>query len=454
MTDSYTKAVNSGFTKSLAKKLGLPRPAILRRYRAGDPLTVGPVLVLSDDASRGDADSLAKELLGWSLDVRREPTDDARWGAVLLVLTESARPTDVSGAVLAAGSVLRRLAPNGRVLVVSRAATDGDAPELAATRSGVDAFLRSLAKELRYGATANGLVLTDGAAADGTSALAALRFFLSARSAYVDGQQLRVGATPSDAADSPADLDRPLAGRVAVVTGAARGIGAAIAKTLARDGATVVCVDVPAAGEALARTTNAVGGTALQLDVTADDAGTRILEHARSRHGRLDIVVHNAGIVRDKLLANMGPAQWDAVVAVNLDAQLRINAQLLGADGGAGVEGLRIVSLASTSGIAGGKGQTNYGFSKAGVIGHTRATAPLVAALGGTANAVAPGFIETDMTAAMPFVTREVARRLPTLQQGGQPVDVAEAVAFLASPAAAGINGQVLRVCGQHLVGR
>ena len=451
MTDSYTRAVNSGFTKTLAKKLGLPRPAVLRRFRAGDPLTVGPVLVVSDDASRGDADALATTLLGWGLDVRREPTDDARWGAVLLVLTEASHPTDVSGAVLAVGSVLRRLAPQGRVVTVSRPAADGDAPEVAAVRNGVDGFLRSLAKELRAGATGNGIVLTDGAAADSPSALATLRFFLSARSAYVDGQLLPVG--PSTA-ELPADWDRPLAGRVAVVTGAARGIGAAIARTLARDGAQVVCVDVPAAGEGLARTANAVGGTALQLDVTAEDAGTRILEHARTRHGRLDIVVHNAGILRDKLLANMKPAQWDSVIAVNLAAQLRINAQLLGADGGTGVPGLHIVSLASTSGIAGNKGQTNYGFSKAGVIGHTRATAPLVGAQGGTANAVAPGFIETDMTSSIPFATREVARRLSSLQQGGQPVDVAEAIAFLASPAAAGVNGQVLRVCGQNLVGR
>jgi len=447
VTDSYTKAVNSGLTKTLAKKLGLPRPAILRRFRAGDPLTVGPVLVVSDDASAGDADALAKTLHGWGLDVRRQPTDDARWGAVLLVLTEVTQPTDVSGAVLAAGSVLRRLAPNGRVVTVSRAAAAGDAPALAAARHGVDGFLRSLAKELRAGATGNGIVLTDDAPVDGTSTLATLRFFLSARSAYVDGQLLPVG--PADA-EAPADWDRPLAGKVAVVTGAARGIGAAIAKTLARDGATVVCVDVPAAGEGLARTANAVGGTALQLDVTSEDAGHRILEHARTRHGGLDIVVHNAGILRDKLLANMSPDKWDAVIAVNLEAQLRINAQLLDA----GVQGLRIVSLASTSGIAGNKGQTNYGYSKAGVIGHTRATAPLAAAQGGTANAVAPGFIETEMTASIPFATREVARRLNSLQQGGRPVDVAEAIVFLASPASAGVNGQVLRVCGQNLVGQ
>ena len=111
------------------------------------------------------------------------------------------------------------------------------------------------------------------------------------------------------------------------------------------------------------------------------------------------------------------------------------------------------MALASTSGIAGTKGQTNYAASKAGVMAAARATAPLLKDLQGTANAVAPGFIETEMTAAMPLVPRETARRLSSLAQGGQPVDVAETIAFLASPASGGINGQTLRVCGQLMVG-
>ncbi|HEY5518077.1 MAG TPA: 3-oxoacyl-ACP reductase [Cellulomonas sp.] len=448
MTDTYLNLVNSGLTRKLARRLGLPNPAQLRRFRAGQPLVDGPVLVLAAATSLADADDVARTLVSWDLDVRRDATPEDTYAAVVLVLTEIAHPDELSAPVLAVGRMLRTLAPAGRIVTLSRPAMADDAPALAAARQGVDGMLRSLAKELRGGATGNGVVLAGGVGVDAPSVVGALRFFLSTRSAFVDGQLLSVDTA---AGTFPDDWDTPLAGRVAVVTGAARGIGAAVAETFARDGATVVVVDLPAAGEALAKVANRVRGTALQVDVTAPDAGERILDHAVSRHGRLDVVVHNAGILRDKLLANMGPDQWDAVLAVNLAAQLRINEQLL--TSGEFTHAPRIVSLASTSGIAGNRGQTNYGASKGGVIGMVRATAPLLTAFGGTANAVAPGFIETDMTAKIPFAPRQIARRASSLQQGGQPVDVAEAVAFLSSPQAGGIVGEVLRVCGQNLVG-
>jgi 3-oxoacyl-[acyl-carrier protein] reductase len=312
----------------------------------------------------------------------------------------------------------------------------------------VDGFLRSLAMELRAGSTGNGILLEEGIETTSPSALAAVRFLLSGRSAYVDGQFMTV--TSADGT-LPADPDKPLAGKVAVVTGAARGIGAAIARTLHRDGATLVLVDIPAAGDHLARVANEIRGTALQLDISRDDAGQRIIDHAVQRHGHLDIVIHNAGITRDKLLANMDHARWSSVINVNVAALLRINDALLASDHFR--DSPRIVSVASTSGIAGNRGQTNYAASKAGVMGMVRATAPLLSERGGTINAVAPGFIETDMTARVPLVLREAGRRLNSLRQGGQPTDVAEAIAFLASDAAGGINGGVLRVCGQYMVG-
>ena len=445
MTDKYTQFVSHGPGRDIARKLGLPQPVVLRRHKPGQPLITGPVLV--QGAGRG-ADELASTLLSWDLDVRRHAVPKEKLGAIILVLDELARPEDLARPVLTAATSLRDLAPNSRVITVSRAAADTEDPASAAARQGVDGLLRSLAKELRAGATANGILLAGGAATTSPSTLGALRFFLSGRSAFVDGQFLTVSSAEGQL---PADAESPLAGKVAVVTGAARGIGAAIARTLRRDGATIVVVDIPAAGDHLAAVANEVHGTALQLDISREDAGQRIIDHAVERHGRLDIVIHNAGITRDKLLANMDQSRWDSVIAVNIAAQLRINDALLASEHFRSSP--RIVSVASTSGIAGNRGQTNYAASKGGVMGMVRATAPLLGVHGGSINAVAPGFIETEMTAKIPFATREIARRLNSLQQGGRPGDVAEAIAFLASDAAGGISGEVLRVCGQNLVG-
>ena len=445
MSDKYTRLVSHGLGKDLAKRLGLPQPVVLRRHEPGRRLIDGPVLV---QGSTGGADELAATLLDWNLDVRRHAIPKEKLGAIILVLDELAHPGDFEKPVLTAAASLRDLAPNARVITVSRTAGSATEPATAAARQGVDGLLRSLAKELRAGATGNGILLADGARTTSPATLGAVRFFLSGRSAFVDGQFLTVS---SGAGQLPDDVEKPLAGKVAVVTGAARGIGAAIARTLYRDGATLILVDIPAAGEHLAAVANEVHGTALQLDISRDDAGQRIIGHAAARHGRLDIMIHNAGITRDKLLANMDAGRWNSVLAVNIAAQLRINEALLASEHFR--DSPRIVSVASTSGIAGNRGQTNYAASKAGVIGMVRATAPLIGERGGSINAVAPGFIETEMTARIPFATREVARRLNSLQQGGRPGDVAEAIAFLASDAAGGISGEVLRVCGQNLVG-
>jgi 3-oxoacyl-[acyl-carrier protein] reductase len=213
-----------------------------------------------------------------------------------------------------------------------------------------------------------------------------------------------------------------------------------------------VAVDVPAAGESLAQVANEVAGTAIALDITVPDAGSRLAQQLRARHGGVDVVVHNAGITRDKLMVNMDADRWNAVMAVNLQAQLDVTQALLDAEGVLR-PGARVVSVSSQSGIAGNRGQTNYAASKAGIIGMVRAWAPEFAARGATINAVAPGFIVTEMTASMPLGTREVGSRINSLQQGGLPVDVAETIAWLAQPSSAGVNGQVVRVCGQSMLG-
>jgi 3-oxoacyl-[acyl-carrier protein] reductase len=445
VSDRYLDFANGPVGAAVTRRLGLPRPAALRRHRPGDPLLPGPAVLLRDAGEIGDR--LLRVLTG--ADVSLAPSESggepARAAGVVVDATGVRDVAGLAAVRSALQPLLRGLGPGGRVVVTARPADESTEPVVAASRAALEGLVRSLAKELRAGATAN-LVLVSEGAEDAVEST--LRFLLSGRSAFVDGQVLRVG--PADVT-APPSWERPLEGRVAVVTGAARGIGAAIASVLARDGASVVCADLAASGDRLATVANDVRGTALQVDVTDPAAAERIADQARGRHGRLDVLVHNAGITRDKLLANMTDQHWDSVLAVNLEAQLRTTSWLLDNDA-LGV-GSRVVSAASTSGIAGNRGQTNYAASKAGVIGMVRALAPLLAQMGGTANAVAPGFIETDMTASMPLGTREVARRISSLQQGGRPVDVAETVAWLAQEATAGVNGQVVRVCGQSLVG-
>jgi 3-oxoacyl-[acyl-carrier protein] reductase len=307
-------------------------------------------------------------------------------------------------------------------------------------------FVKSLAKEIgRHGATAN-LLLVDKR---GEAAIEApIRFLLSAGSAFMNAQVL-TAANPVVAMQ--ADWQQPLLGKMLVVTGAARGIGLAIAEVLARDGAVVIGVDVPQAEEELVGTMRRLGGLALPLDITSDGAATLLRDFCTAQTPALHGIIHNAGVTRDKMLSRMTDHQWNLLIEVNLGSVQRINAALLETElldnGG------KIVGVASISGIAGNVGQTNYGFSKSAVIGMVETLAEPCAARGITVNAVAPGFIETQMTAAIPFITRQMGRRLSSLGQGGLPIDVAEVIGFFVSPQAAGINGNVVRVCGQSILG-
>jgi len=417
MADRYQQFADSPPGRFMVRRLGLPQPTPLRRGRA---FVDGPVLVGGGGR--------------WVEPIRRvlaacgiAQADDApAYGALVLDASGIERSGDLRAAYDFFHPAIRSLAPCGRLLVIGGG-------EGVAQRA-LEGFVRSAAKEVRHGATAQLVYAEPDAELEST-----LRFLLSGRSAYVSGQVIRVGrATP----DAPDDWSRPLDGKVAAVTGASRGIGAAIAEVLARDGAHVVCIDVPAQGPDLAAVANRLGGSALQLDITADSAPAALAERD------FDIVVHNAGITRDKTLARMSEDQWDSVLAVNLESIERINDALLHGD-----RVRRIVCVSSVSGIAGNRGQVNYATSKAGVIGVVESLAPVLAARQATINAVAPGFVETQMTAAMPLGTREAGRRMNSLAQGGLPVDVAETVAWMASPGSAGVNGNVVRVCGQSLIG-
>ena len=305
--------------------------------------------------------------------------------------------------------------------------------------------MRAAGKELRGGATAQLLYVAPGAEGRLGSSL---RFFLSPRSAYVSGQVARIGTGRPVPDFDPAN---PLRGKVALVTGAARGIGESIARVLARDGAHVVGLDLPALAADLERVTGEIGGSTIAVDITGAEAPATICDELAAAHGGIDIVVHNAGVTRDKTLGGMDAERWDTLIAINLTSEERINGELLERD--LLREGGRIVCVSSMSGIAGNAGQTNYSTSKAGVIGMVEAMAPVLAERSATINAVAPGFIETGMTAAMPIAPREAGRRMNSLSQGGLPVDVAETIAWFAAPDSTGLNGNVVRVCGQSLIG-
>jgi len=450
MSDTYTQFVNSPVGKQVASRLGIPRPASLRRYTRGGPLLDGSVVV----GGYGDA-PLAKRVTAMldaeGISTLSEVPASGKVAAVVADLSAATSPEHLETLRAVIAPALKLLSPSGRVLVIGASPEQaGTDPALGAVRRSLEGIVRSIGKELRAGATANLVLVEDGGE---PNVDATVRFVLSGRSAYVDAQVVSVGPLEQGVASEPADPARPLAGKVAVVTGAARGIGASIADVLTRDGATVVCVDMPAAGEALAVVANRNGGSALQLDVTTPDAGLRIVEHARTRHGGLDIVVHNAAITRDRLLANTDAARWHSVLEVNLLSVLRMDEAILAP--GALDDGGHVVVLSSMSGIAGNRGQSSYAASKAGLIGMVEALGRdgELRRRGITVNAVAPGFIETEMTGRMPFATREMGRRINSLAQGGLPVDVAETVEWFSQDANAGVTGQVVRVCGQSMLG-
>ena len=191
------------------------------------------------------------------------------------------------------------------------------------------------------------------------------------------------------------------------------------------------------------------GGVPLAVDVTDPDAPERIASTLTDLGG-VYAVVHNAGVTRDKTLARMSPQAWDLTIAVNLSAITRLTERLVG---GTLKDGGRLIAMSSIGGIAGNPGQTNYAATKSALIGYVEALAPQLAARGITANAIAPGFIETQMTDAMPTLIREAARRMSALSQAGEPRDVAELAVFLASPGSAGLTGRTLRICGGHVAG-
>ena len=443
MSDKYQSFTQSPLGKILVKNLGLPAPTPLERYTAGDPLVDGTVVV-------GGTGRLVESLPGLLDTVGIASTvvteDGQKYKGLVFDATGLTSADQLVALQQFFTPLMRSLASCPRVVVIGTPPEQCSGSERVAQRA-LEGFTRSLGKEIGRGGTSQLVYVAEGAEGAATSTLA---FLLSPKSAYVSGQVVRIGATGTTKAAAVADWQQPLAGKVALVTGASRGIGEQIARVLHRDGATVVGVDVPQAANELQSLMKELDGDWLTLDITAKDAPQRIAHHLSTKHGGVDVVVHNAGITRDKKLANMGEDRWESVIAVNLTAPERITRELL--DQKVVNKGGSIIGVASIAGIAGNVGQTNYAASKAGVIGFVDSLKDELKD-GITVNAVAPGFIITAMTAAVPLATREVGQRLNAMSQGGLPVDVAETIAWFASPGSTAVNGNVVRVCGQMMLG-
>ncbi|EMC1590508.1 MULTISPECIES: 3-oxoacyl-ACP reductase [Acinetobacter] len=462
MTDQYQAFTQSPIGKFVVKNLGLPSPVVLERFESAQPVVKGAVLVgtapssvlsgaiaqvlsnIHADSYVGNNVALQQEAAKVGLNLRPFNAGDkeSKFKAVVFDASGIQNSEQLNELYKFFNPIARQVATSGRVIVIGTTPETAKTVKQAIAQRALEGFIKSVGKEFKKGITAQVVYVDEGAAANLESTL---RFLLSPRSAYVSGQVIRV--SKADVVD--VDWAKPLAGKTALVTGASRGIGEAIAHVLARDGAHVICLDVPQQQADLDRVAADIGGSTLAIDITAADAGEKI-KAAAAKQGGLDIIVHNAGITRDKTLANMKPELWDLVININLSAAERVNDYLLENDG-LNANG-RIVCVSSISGIAGNLGQTNYAASKAGVIGLVKFTAPILKN-GITINAVAPGFIETQMTAAIPFAIREAGRRMNSMQQGGLPVDVAETIAWFASTASTGVNGNVVRVCGQSLLG-
>jgi 3-oxoacyl-[acyl-carrier protein] reductase len=439
MSDLYAQLVNSPPGKLIAPRVGLPRPTALKRRSAGEPEAIGSVLVGA--APGGRLGKAIEQLLG-DVGAPRPQKSDSSVQALVFDASGISDSTELVELQRFFHPSVKRVESSGRVVVLGT--TPAGLPARAATaQRALEGFTRSLGKEIGRGIAVQLVYVAEGAEDQLESTL---RFLLSPRSAYVSGQVIRIG---QGVAKAPRlEWEKPLDGCRALVTGASRGIGEAIAATLHRDGAELVLLDVPALSDDLAGVAKRLDAETIELDITDADAPATIAE--RLSDG-VDVVVHNAGVTRDRTLAKMPEDRWSSLMEINLSSEERIDDELLHRD--LLRENGRIVCVSSMSGIAGNSGQTNYATSKAGVIGMVEALAPELAKRSATINAVAPGFIETQMTDAMPIAIREAGRRMNSMSQGGLPVDVAETIAWFASPASTGVNGNVVRVCGQSLLG-
>ena len=437
--------------KRFQQLVGLPIPAELKRKQDAwqdNELEQQSVCLLSHSSSSLSR-LLKQELLSAGMQMVSatdlDGSSEQRVHSLVLDLSALDNLHDLDRLYTALHKYCAHLAVSGRVVLITQ--PQDSSAEQQVILPALEGFMRSLSKELgRYGATVNLIHLQEGSE---QHLIPTLRFLLSARSAFICAQSFHIGHNSKD--KSLACYHQPLAGKQIVITGAARGIGLALAETMAREGGKVIGIDMPG-NKDLKREMTRLGGLAFELDVCQADAADKLCSFLQSDVGGVDIVVHNAGITRDKTLKRLPAKDWDLVLAINLHAPIALtrallNNKLINKNG-------RIIGMASISGIAGNPGQTNYALTKGGLAGFLAGLAVELKSKGITANSIAPGFIETDMTQQIPLAVRTIGRQFNALKQGGLPQDVAELATFLASPNSSGISGANIRVCGHNLLGR
>ncbi len=471
MSDFYEKMLKTEAGRKLLQGVGLPTPVELTRYTGQTVFFEGNILIGATKKA-SSLGQLSKTLLDANANIFYPANSKAagviksavessgqtaqqtncekgavteKFDALVFDATGFESTKDLKNLYNFFSPVIRNLNKQGRILIIGRPHMSANTAEQAASMRSLEGFSRSLAKEIgKKGATSQVIYIEEGAE---NLASSPIRFVLSPKSAYVDGQVLTVNKAGKEV---QIDWRKPLSGKTALVTGGSRGIGESIASVLARDGAKVYVLDIEPAKADLEKVAAKIGGVALVADITAKTT-PKLIADAVKLDGGLDIIVHNAGVTRDKTIGNMPEHFWDMTLDINLTAEEKINDYLLEND--AINTGGRIICVSSMNGIAGQVGQSNYAASKAGVIGYVEFMAKQLTKKKITINAVAPGFIETAMTDAIPFMTREVGRRMNSLSQGGKPVDVAETISFFAAPDSNGVTGNIVRVCGQCLIG-
>lgn len=449
MSDLFMQLHSNPLSAWFARAVGLPNPVPLAREEGGyvDHPLAGKTVWLGVCEEGENSTALRAALRDAGANLSEGSADDQKLDVIVLDASGCRTPAQYRFLYDSFNPRIRKLATNARVLIVAAEPDELESPVAAAIARGVEGFSRSVGKEVGKNGTTVNLAYVGANAAE--RLVGVVRFFCAKQTTYVSGQSVHVRNLASKPAALP--TEQVLVGKVALVTGSARGIGLATAQRLAQEGAKVVCLDIPAMSHELDQRCREIGATPLPLDISSAEAPRKLADFFQEKFGGVDIVVHNAGITRDRTLSNMKDHLWDQVVAVNLAAIVAVDEVLLSEqiirDEG------RIVCLSSISGVAGNFGQSNYGATKAALIGYVRAQAKPLAKRGICINAIAPGFIETPMTDAMPFAPREVGRRLNSLKQGGKPRDAAELITFLCTPLAYGVSGNTIRVCGQGLLG-